>query len=100
MAERVVQTCCCYCAPTFHPLCCNLLHICVILFVADPNPAVGAYSAPPIETGRERGEEGKGKGRRKGKGGERVDLSPPRKKSWRRHCQNPILADFSMQNLL
>ena len=33
--------------------------------------------------GMERGEEGKGKGRRKGKGGE-MDLAP-RKKSWRRH---------------
>jgi len=26
MAERVVQTCCCYCAPTFHPyvVTCNI----------------------------------------------------------------------------
>ena len=31
------------------------------------------------------GEEGKGKGGRKGKGGKR-DLAPLEKKSWRRHC--------------
>jgi len=65
-----------------------------------PDPAGGAYSAPPDlylrgptfkgREGRERGRLGKGEGKGRGGRGRGTPAPPPNAESWLRHCLGPI----------